>query len=145
MVAVVQTVADQNIRGVLEANMANILVVDDQKDVRNILKEFLTIDTHKVDLADNGKAALKLADVNGYDLVITDIVMPEKDGLEVITGVKRLFPHVKIIAISGGAVRLNKENLLIMAKALGADRVLAKPLDFFMLQVAVNELLTMEK
>lgn len=125
--------------------MANILVVDDQKDVRNILKEFLTIDTHKVDLADNGKAALKLADVNGYDLVITDIVMPEKDGLEVITGVKRLFPHVKIIAISGGAVRLNKENLLIMAKALGADRVLAKPLDFFMLQVAVNELLTMEK
>jgi len=125
--------------------MARILVIDDQLHIRNILKEFFKIDKHEVDLAENGKVGLKLAEVNAYDLVITDIVMPERDGLEVIMVLKRLFPHVRIIVMSGGAARLDIDTLLKTARALGADRVLVKPLDFIELQGVVRELLAVEK
>lgn len=125
--------------------MARILVIDDQLHIRNILKEFLKIDKHEVDLAENGKIGLQLAEHNVYDLVITDIVMPERDGLEVIMSLKRLFPHIRIIVMSGGAARLDINNLLKTVKALGANKVLAKPLDFIELQRVVRELLAMEK
>lgn len=125
--------------------MAHILVIDDQLHIRSILKEFFKIDNHEVDLAENGKVGLRLAEHNVYDLVITDVVMPERDGLEVITGLKKLFPHVRIIVMSGGAARLDIKNLLRTAKALGADRVLTKPLDFIDLQTVVRELLALEK
>jgi len=125
--------------------MARILVIDDQQHIRIIIKEFLSIDRHTVDLAENGKVGLKLAGMNLYDLVITDVVMPEKDGLEVVMSLKRLFPRIRIIVMSGGAARLDIESLLKTAKALGADRMLPKPLDFTRLQGEVNELLAMEK
>ena len=125
--------------------MARILVIDDQLHIRSILKEFLKIDKHEVDLAENGKVSLQLAEHNVYDLVITDVVMPERDGLEVIMTLKRLFPHVRIIVMSGGAARLDINNLLRTAKALGADRMLSKPLDFTKLQGVVQELLAVEK
>jgi len=125
--------------------MARILVIDDQLHIRNIIKEFLSIDKHTVDLAENGKVGLKLAGENVYDLVITDVVMPERDGLEVIISLKQLFPHVRIIVMSGGAARFDIEFLLKTAKALGADRMLPKPLDFTKLQGVVNGLLAVEK
>jgi len=125
--------------------MAHILVIDDQLHIRSILKEFLKIDKHEVDLAENGKVGMQLAEHNIYDLVITDVVMPERDGLEVIMSLRRIFPHVRIIVMSGGTARLDIANLLKAAKALGADRVLAKPLDFIELQGVVRELLTLKK
>jgi DNA-binding NtrC family response regulator len=121
--------------------MARILVIDDELHIRTIIEKILTIDNHEVDLAENGKAGLKLASLNDYDLVITDVVMPEQDGLEVITGIKRLFPHIRIIVMTGGAIGLDIAYLLKTAKLMGADRMLPKPLDFEKLQDTVKEML----
>jgi len=121
--------------------MARILVIDDDKDIRTLVEKFLSRDGHEVDLAENGKVGLKLAELNQYDLIITDIVMPEKDGIEVISALNRTFTPARIIAMTGGATKLDIGNLLAMAKALGADRVLSKPLDFIKLQAVAKELL----
>ena len=121
--------------------MAHVLVIDDQSHICTIIEHFLTAEGHTSDLAENGKVGMQLAELNAYDLVITDIVMPEQDGLEVIMGFKKLYPHVKIIAMTGGTARLNSGSLLTTAHFMGVDRVLAKPLDFVKLLTAVNEVL----
>lgn len=121
--------------------MARILVIDDQEHIRSIIKQLLLLDNYEVDLAENGMVGMKMADQNVYDLVITDIIMPEKDGLEVVRELKRLCPVVKIVAVSGGATKLDFEMLLKTARAFGADRILPKPIDFMMLQSIVKELL----
>jgi len=121
--------------------MARILVIDDQAHIRTLIEEFLTIERHTVDLADNGKVGIKMVELNVYDLVISDIVMPEQDGLAVIAELKRLHPSVKIIAMTGGTETLDISDILDTSELLGADRVLSKPLDFTKLQAAVNEVL----
>jgi DNA-binding response OmpR family regulator len=124
--------------------MARILVIDDEPQLRTLLEKFLTRDGHEVDLAKNGREGLKLFTLNNYDLVITDVVMPEQDGLEVVMELKRNYPRVRIIVISGGAARLDVGNLLNMSQLMGADRTLPKPLDFLKLQAAVKEVLAAE-
>ncbi len=124
--------------------MSRILVIDDEPHLRTLIEKFLLLDDHEVDLAEDGNKGLKLIEGNSYDLVITDIVMPEKDGLEVIMELKRLFPNIRIIVISGGGERLNIQDLLKMARLMGADRVMSKPLDFIKLQSAVREVLAMQ-
>ena len=76
--------------------------------------------------ATNGREALQRVALTPYDLVITDILMPEQDGLEVIKELRRAFPTVKIIAISGGGL-FDKASALKCATLLGAHRTLAKP------------------
>ena len=121
--------------------MARILVIDDEPHLRILVESFLVQDGHEVDLAENGQKGLKLIERNSYDLVITDVVMPEQDGLEVLMGLKGRVPRMKIIVMSGGGDRLNIQELLNLAKLMGADRVLPKPLDFIKLQAAVKEVL----
>jgi DNA-binding response OmpR family regulator len=121
--------------------MAKILVIDDEPHIRTLVKAFLVKEGHEVDLAENGMEGLKLIGLNPYDLLITDIVMPEKDGLELIMDLKGRVPRIRIIVISGGGTRLNIDNYLNLARLMGADRVLPKPLDFLKLQVAVKEVL----
>ena len=121
--------------------MARILVIDDEQDIRFLIEKFLVRDGHEVDLAENGKQAMKLIEVNNYDLLITDVVMPEKDGIEVLNELQEHATRIKTIVISGGGARGNIENYLVMAKLLGADWVLPKPLDFSKLQIAVNDIL----
>ena len=121
--------------------MARILVIDDEPHIRTIIEEHLLLDGHKIELAVNGEEGLKLAALTAYDLVITDIIMPEKDGLDVINGLKQIAPHVKVMVISGGAVHLEIPYLLKMAHLMGADRVLSKPLDFTKLQNMVKKVL----
>ncbi len=121
--------------------MARILVIDDEPHIRILIESFLTQDGHQVDQAKNGTEGLKLIERNSYDLVITDVVMPEKDGLEVLMGLKGHVPRMRIIVISGGGDRLNIQELLNLAKLMGADRVLSKPLDFTKLQETVQEVL----
>ena len=121
--------------------MSHILVIDDAPHIRTVITEYLLLEGHTVDSAENGKEGLKLIDLNHYDLVITDVVMPEKDGFEVLTALKRKGSTVRIIVISGGAARLDPQLLLETAKAMGANRVLTKPLDFWKLQIAVREVL----
>ena len=121
--------------------MAHILVIDDAPHICTVLTKFLLLEGHSVDAAENGAAGLKLFDLNHYDLVITDVVMPKIDGLEVLTALKQKASTVRIIVMSGGAARLDTQLLLRTAQAMGADRVLPKPLDFLKLQIAVKEVL----
>ena len=82
--------------------MANILVIDDEEDIRLILKEILELEGHSITTSENGKN-INNNDLPNYDLVITDIFMPDQDGMQIIMDVKRLVPDMNIIAISGGA------------------------------------------
>ncbi len=121
--------------------MAHILVIDDEADIRFILGTFFISEGHAIDTAENGKAGLRLAELNRYDLVITDVIMPEMDGLEVITAIKRKFPNIRIIAMTGGTAKIDKDLLLSTAHIMRADKVIAKPLDLKALKAAVNEVL----
>jgi CheY-like chemotaxis protein len=121
--------------------MAHILVIDDEADIIFILKQFLTSVGHTVDCAENGKVGVNLAELHHYDLIITDMLMPKMDGFEVITAIKDKSPATRIIALSGGSAKLDRSFLLSTAKTLRANKVVAKPLDFKVLQASVNEVL----
>ena len=82
--------------------MAHILVADDQEKVRNILKSLFERDGHTVVLATNGKEALQSYQEQPAEIVVTDILMPDMEGIETIRELKRINPNVKIIAMSGG-------------------------------------------
>lgn len=108
--------------------MSEILVIEDDRKLRELLCETLTEHDYDVRSARNGALGLKLFNEASIDLVILDIFMPEKDGLEVIRELKAESPDCKIIAMSGGG-RLGKETYLMAASRMGADHVLGKPFD----------------
>jgi YesN/AraC family two-component response regulator len=120
--------------------MKRILIIDDDFLVRDMLERLVRKACYDVETAENGVHAMRLHRENPVDLVITDIIMPEKEGLETITELRSLFPSVKIIAISGGG-RIGPANYLKMAKMLGADRTFSKPFNPSELIAAVDELL----
>lgn len=106
--------------------MAKLLLVDDNADLLGMQGEFLRMSGHEVVTATNGREALEQASVTKFDLIITDLIMPDKDGIEVIVTLRRAMPHLKVIAISGGG-RLNAKDYLSIAQKLGAAATLAKP------------------
>ena len=107
--------------------MAKILVLDDELSILLMLKKMLERAGHEVETALNGKDGMELFEKNKPDLLITDIIMPEKEGLETIIEVKKKYPELKIIAISGGG-RIGPDGYLPGAKLFGADLVFQKPL-----------------
>jgi len=120
--------------------MARILLIEDDESVRTLLFLALVHVGHTVVEARNGREGLELFRQGGVDLVITDIVMPEKEGFEVLMKIRKKNPALKIIAISGGGLH-NAAHYLQTAKLLGAAKVLAKPFSNETLMAAVNELL----
>lgn len=116
--------------------MAHLLLIDDDEPLRELLAFALTAAGHTVTQAGDGRQAL--ADP-AIDLVITDLVMPRSEGLEVITRLRRHRPSVPVIAISGAPT--NSQLYLKMAAQLGAHRALPKPFTPAELMHAVNELL----
>jgi DNA-binding response OmpR family regulator len=108
--------------------MAKILVLDDEAAIVLMIKKMLEKAGHEVDMALNGRDGMILFEQNKPDLLITDIIMPEKEGLETIFELRQKYPDLKIIAISGGG-RISPEGYLPGAKLLGADMVFPKPLD----------------
>ena len=106
--------------------MASVLVVDDDDDLRDSLKSLLEREGYDISTACNGSDAVSIFRSNPTDLIITDIIMPEKGGLESIIELRQEFPDIKIIAISGGG-RIGAKDYLQLAKALGANSVLSKP------------------
>ena len=106
--------------------MASILVIDDEKEIRIALRSLLEGSGYDVICASDGKEGLKLYNEKPTDLIITDLIMPEKEGLATIMELKRISPDVKIIAISGGG-RNDPGEYLTLAKQLGAQRTLEKP------------------
>ncbi len=108
--------------------------------MREMLIRFLGRAGYEVVGASHGNAALTIHKATPVDLIITDIIMPEKNGLETITDFRHLFPAVKVIAISGGG-EIGADNYLQVAKTLGAQKILRKPFPFRVLLEAVHELL----
>ena len=106
--------------------MANILLVDDDEAIRKMLRILLTRMGHEVDEVANGSRAWASFQARPADVVIMDLIMPEKEGLETISQFKRNGAKTKILAISGGG-RMDARDLLAIADQLGADKILAKP------------------
>lgn len=102
---------------------ARILIVDDDAGVRQVLKSMLVVAGYTVALANNGREAMERLGRERFDLIITDLVMPEQEGIETIKLLRRDYPEVKIIAISGAF----GGDYLRIAGFLGAHRTIAKP------------------
>jgi CheY-like chemotaxis protein len=120
--------------------MPRILVADDDEDLRELLRLMLAKMGHEVILAKNGKEAQALCTEQLPDLVLTDLIMPEREGLETIGSLRQAWPHLKIIAMSGGA-RMNAGDLLKIAKLMGAKAALAKPFSNQELQKTIETVL----
>ncbi len=106
--------------------MARILVIDDEKLARMVLNRMLKAGGHEVVEAENGRQGLCAFEESPVDLIVTDILMPEMEGLETIRELRRRRPEVKIISITGGGLADGRDALRA-AKAFGALAVLAKP------------------
>lgn len=119
--------------------MATILVIEDDREVREYLVEVLHRAGHKVRAAANGRDGVAMFRELPAQVVITDIIMPEKDGIETILDLRREHPRLKVIAISGGG-RSTPENYLHSARLLGADRAFRKPFSNEEILTAVAEL-----
>ena len=105
---------------------ASILIIDDDAAVSRTLSLILTRAGYQVSTVTSGRKGLELLSQGGFDLVLTDIIMPELDGIEAIRRIRTDHPDLRIIAMSGGG-QIDKADFLHMAEALGADRVLEKP------------------
>lgn len=120
--------------------MASILIIEDDPTLRSLFKRFLGSKGYSILLAENGKEGLRLLREKHPDLVITDIMMPEMDGLELLMAIRNGHDSVPVIAISGG-MRSLPVNFLQNAKVMGARHVFEKPVSLDELLRAVEELL----
>lgn len=120
--------------------MARILIIDDEPQVRTMLREILEDEGYEVVDAADGNVGLKLYRDEPADLVITDLIMPEKEGLETIRELRRDFKEAKIIAVSGGG-RVIPKDYLKVAQKFGALRIFGKPIQFDEFLRAVADLL----
>ena len=109
--------------------MARILVIDDDDQIRRMLRMMLEMKGHEVLEANNGKEGLRLHRATHPELAITDMLMPEMDGVELMLALRREAPRLKIIAMSGGG-RYKQAEALDMAEPLGAFATIAKPFSF---------------
>ncbi len=120
--------------------MARILVIDDNTSMRDAVCEMLQQVGHQTISVESGRNAIQIHRNEPVDLIITDLFMPDTDGLEVIYQFRREFPEVKIIAVSGGGSRGLVE-LLVVAKKMGAHRAFMKPFAWEELLTAIEELM----
>ena len=120
--------------------MADIMVVEDDDELRNLICGRLCQENHRVSIASNGLEATRHLRERIPDLVITDIVMPDMDGLELILEIKRKFPLMKILAVTGGG-STDPSLRVILAQTFGAQDALYKPFTLNALMQRVNALL----
>ncbi len=118
-----------------------ILVIDDEPAVRLLFREKLSLDGCEVLDAANGSEGLAVCRRERPDLVVTDLIMPDKEGIETIMDIRREFPELSIIAISGGGISTSPDTYLDMAERLGARQVFTKPIEWPSFYRAVIELL----
>jgi CheY-like chemotaxis protein len=114
-----------------------ILVVDDEEELRDLIRHVLERAGHTVSGARNGLEASRLLATQAFAVVVTDMLMPDQDGLELIAELKSKYPAVKIVAMSGGG-QIGSDQYLSMAKGFGADVLLRKPFTHQTLLAAVK-------
>jgi CheY-like chemotaxis protein len=124
--------------------MPGVLIVEDDKELREMLKLSLLRRNFTVFEAENGKSAITHFKPLITDLVVTDLIMPEEDGLKVVIKLRELKPSIKIIAISGGG-KVGPGSYLNLAKALGADAIYSKPFSINDLITKIEQLLENEQ
>ena len=107
--------------------MAKILIIDDNDDLRTVVADILVAAGHEVVEAADGVQGIELQRNSPAILVITDILMPEKEGIETIRDLAREFPALRIIAMSGAGRSRSSDRLPFIAKELGAHAFLRKP------------------
>src|SRR6266852_6483191 len=120
--------------------MARILVIDDDTELRALLRLALEMAGHQVLEASDGRQGIKAFSQQAADLILCDIILADKEGLETIRELRRRFPDVKIVAMSGGAFG-GKWDFLPLAMKFGAARILKKPFDVGALTLVIDELL----
>ena len=120
--------------------MATILLVEDDDLVRDMLSQMLKRATHEVICAVDGDEATELLKKSKPDIMVTDIIMPKKSGITLISEVKNRHPNMEIIAISGGG-RLDPTGYLDLSETLGASVSFEKPIDNTALLMAIDLLL----
>ena len=109
--------------------MIDVLVIDDDADLRTVLRDMLETLGCSVTEAEDGAAGVACVNGQDFDLVITDILMPRQEGIETIVALRKIEPHLRIVAMSGGG-QVNGLTVLDFAHKLGADSVLEKPFSF---------------
>ncbi|MEW6305677.1 MAG: response regulator [Verrucomicrobiota bacterium] len=119
--------------------MARVLIVDDDAEFLGMLREALQTAGHDVVEACNGDEALDQFHSNVIDVIITDIVMPQRGGIETIVELRKEYPDLKVIAISGAVVN-GQSRMLDWAKRVGASRTFMKPFEVKDLLMAVRAL-----
>lgn len=121
--------------------MARVLVVDDDPILRAVAVEILTQAGHTCAEAADGELGLQWLERNAADLVVTDMFMPNKDGLEVLRDVKARWPASRVIGVSPGWNEIKADDILRMARAMGADAVIGKPLNAEGFEALVQQVL----
>lgn len=121
--------------------MARILLVDDDPDIREVLRDHLESAGHSVVEAQNGRVGMVMLGENPYDLVITDVFMPDGDGLEFINELHAKAGELPVIAISGGGSHDFGLEMLSVSSVLGAKAILAKPFNSDVLLRTVEQVL----
>jgi CheY-like chemotaxis protein len=124
-----------------ENEKGRVLVVDDDAGVRDVVRSMLESAGYQVVVAENGKEAMKLLETERADLILTDLVMPEQEGIETIKTLRREYPDLKVIAMSGAF----GGDYLRIAAYLGAHATLAKPIQMNTLLRLVEKTLSAEE
>lgn len=121
--------------------MAKVLVIDDDELMRITLRTLLEEEGHTVLEASDGREGVDVFNNNGADLIITDVMMPKRSGIDVLEKLRAASPNLKIIVISG-ASRFDNADMLRMASILGAERTFHKPINKVEMVSAVREALS---
>lgn len=124
--------------------MARILLIEDDEQFRAMLRMTLDRAGHEVEESANGREGLDQVNRQMPDLVITDLVMPEKEGLETIMELWSAHPQLPIIAVSGGGANVDADMALHCAQAFGAVRTFQKPIDREQLLAAIEDVLAVQ-
>jgi DNA-binding NtrC family response regulator len=143
MIAMAIRLAERHAHGEDPYAMARVLIIDDNTPTRHMLRQALERAGYEVADAPDGRAGMQLQRAMPADVIITDILMPEQEGLETIRELQRDFPTTKIIAISGGG-QIGTYSFLAIAERLGARRALQKPFGLREMLDAVKEMLQMQ-
>jgi DNA-binding NtrC family response regulator len=123
-------------------NPLSILVADDEDSIRSLVKQLLGSKGHTVAIVSNAREAFEQMKQHQFDLVITDVLMPDGDGIDLITELKKVQPAARILAMSGGGRYLEGSDYLKLATGLGAHSAIMKPFTWQQLQAAIELALT---